>query len=235
MPGSGERPGLFPAPPNGLRCAEGCSVEFVPIEGGPSMSVLFTPLRVGDRDLANRIVIAPMCQYSAVRGLHDRLASDPPRPSCPLGCGAADHGGDRGRCPKGGSPTPMSASGNDATRSGDRPDAGERPTLVRHAHRHPTGACRPQGLDRGAMERRRADPARRCERLADGRAVRGSVRSRANIRRSRSTAMAWRGCARPSPRRHGAPRDWGSMPSRSMAPTAICCTSSCRRFQPARR
>ena len=32
------------------------------------MSVLFTPLRVGDRDLANRIVIAPMCQYSAVEG-----------------------------------------------------------------------------------------------------------------------------------------------------------------------
>ena len=32
------------------------------------MSVLFTPLRVGDRDLVNRIVIAPMCQYSAVEG-----------------------------------------------------------------------------------------------------------------------------------------------------------------------
>ena len=32
------------------------------------MSVLFTPLRVGDLDLANRIVIAPMCQYSAVEG-----------------------------------------------------------------------------------------------------------------------------------------------------------------------
>ena len=32
------------------------------------MSALFTPLRVGDRELANRIVIAPMCQYSAVDG-----------------------------------------------------------------------------------------------------------------------------------------------------------------------
>jgi 2,4-dienoyl-CoA reductase-like NADH-dependent reductase (Old Yellow Enzyme family) len=32
------------------------------------MSVLFTPLRVGTVDLVNRIVIAPMCQYSAVRG-----------------------------------------------------------------------------------------------------------------------------------------------------------------------
>ncbi|MBW8770105.1 MAG: NADH:flavin oxidoreductase/NADH oxidase [Gemmatimonadetes bacterium] len=29
---------------------------------------LFTPLRIGDLELANRIVIAPMCQYSAVNG-----------------------------------------------------------------------------------------------------------------------------------------------------------------------
>src|ERR1700730_9019590 len=32
------------------------------------MSVLFTPLRVGAVELLNRIVIAPMCQYSAVDG-----------------------------------------------------------------------------------------------------------------------------------------------------------------------
>jgi 2,4-dienoyl-CoA reductase-like NADH-dependent reductase (Old Yellow Enzyme family) len=32
------------------------------------MSVLFTPLRVGALELPNRIVIAPMCQYSAVNG-----------------------------------------------------------------------------------------------------------------------------------------------------------------------
>jgi 2,4-dienoyl-CoA reductase-like NADH-dependent reductase (Old Yellow Enzyme family) len=32
------------------------------------MSTLFTPLRVGALELANRIVIAPMCQYSAVNG-----------------------------------------------------------------------------------------------------------------------------------------------------------------------
>lgn len=32
------------------------------------MSVLFTPLRVGTLELSNRIVIAPMCQYSAVNG-----------------------------------------------------------------------------------------------------------------------------------------------------------------------
>jgi 2,4-dienoyl-CoA reductase-like NADH-dependent reductase (Old Yellow Enzyme family) len=32
------------------------------------MSALFTPFRVGDLELANRIVIAPMCQYSAIDG-----------------------------------------------------------------------------------------------------------------------------------------------------------------------
>src|SRR5215472_13331420 len=32
------------------------------------MSALFTPLRIGRLELANRIIIAPMCQYSAVDG-----------------------------------------------------------------------------------------------------------------------------------------------------------------------
>src|SRR5437763_16895195 len=33
-----------------------------------SKAKLFTPLRVGDVELENRIIIAPMCQYSAVDG-----------------------------------------------------------------------------------------------------------------------------------------------------------------------
>jgi 2,4-dienoyl-CoA reductase-like NADH-dependent reductase (Old Yellow Enzyme family) len=37
-------------------------------DGEVGMSVLFTPLRVGTLQLPNRIVIAPMCQYSAVNG-----------------------------------------------------------------------------------------------------------------------------------------------------------------------
>jgi 2,4-dienoyl-CoA reductase-like NADH-dependent reductase (Old Yellow Enzyme family) len=32
------------------------------------MSQLFSPIRLGGQDLANRIVVAPMCQYSAVHG-----------------------------------------------------------------------------------------------------------------------------------------------------------------------
>jgi 2,4-dienoyl-CoA reductase-like NADH-dependent reductase (Old Yellow Enzyme family) len=31
-------------------------------------AALFTPIRIGGHELANRIVIAPMCQYSAVDG-----------------------------------------------------------------------------------------------------------------------------------------------------------------------
>src|SRR6187551_802555 len=33
-----------------------------------AQSALFQPLRVGNLDLCNRIVIAPMCQYSAENG-----------------------------------------------------------------------------------------------------------------------------------------------------------------------
>ena len=32
------------------------------------MSLLFSPLMLGQLELANRIIIAPMCQYSAVNG-----------------------------------------------------------------------------------------------------------------------------------------------------------------------
>ena len=32
------------------------------------MSALFTPLEVGGLSLANRVIIAPMCQYSAEDG-----------------------------------------------------------------------------------------------------------------------------------------------------------------------
>jgi len=33
-----------------------------------AQSALFQPIRVGNLDLRNRIVIAPMCQYSAEDG-----------------------------------------------------------------------------------------------------------------------------------------------------------------------
>ncbi|MEG8054569.1 oxidoreductase [Sphingomonas aerolata] len=47
------------------RCAPLLSFRRPPARAGPQ---LFTPFKVGKLDLANRIVIAPMCQYSAVDG-----------------------------------------------------------------------------------------------------------------------------------------------------------------------
>jgi 2,4-dienoyl-CoA reductase-like NADH-dependent reductase (Old Yellow Enzyme family) len=38
------------------------------IDRGQAMSALFTPYRLGSLELRNRIVIAPMCQYSAEDG-----------------------------------------------------------------------------------------------------------------------------------------------------------------------
>ena len=35
---------------------------------GMSKSALFKPIRIGGLELANRIIIAPMCQYSAHEG-----------------------------------------------------------------------------------------------------------------------------------------------------------------------
>ncbi|MBA3656749.1 MAG: hypothetical protein H0W69_05280 [Gemmatimonadaceae bacterium] len=43
-----------------------------------SESLLFTPLRVGNVELADRIVIAPMCQYAASNH-HSTLSTRPVR------------------------------------------------------------------------------------------------------------------------------------------------------------
>ena len=60
------------------------------------MSRLFEPLDIGTLRLDNRIVVAPMCQYSRDRGHGRRLAPDPSRPSRAVGRRAADRRGDRG-------------------------------------------------------------------------------------------------------------------------------------------
>jgi len=45
-----------------------CSARAASTPGGAMSSRLFTPHRIGGLELANRIAIAPMCQYSAVDG-----------------------------------------------------------------------------------------------------------------------------------------------------------------------
>ena len=42
------------------------------------MSMLFSPIKLGPLELANRIAIAPMCQYPADEGLPTELASQMP-------------------------------------------------------------------------------------------------------------------------------------------------------------
>jgi hypothetical protein len=61
-----------------------------------SKPLLFEPLALGPLHADNRIVIAPMCQYSADRRHAGRLAHDPPRPPGALGRRPADHRGDGG-------------------------------------------------------------------------------------------------------------------------------------------
>jgi hypothetical protein len=45
-----------------------CSCSIQERQGQQAMSALFTPYRLGSLKLRNRIVIAPMCQYSAEEG-----------------------------------------------------------------------------------------------------------------------------------------------------------------------
>src|SRR4029077_11627935 len=53
-----------------------CSMSLRPLPQATAIpfmpSALFTPIRLADLELANRIVVAPMCQYSA----NDGVASD---------------------------------------------------------------------------------------------------------------------------------------------------------------
>jgi hypothetical protein len=60
------------------------------------MSKLFEPISLGQLTLPNRIVIAPMCQYSSDNGKATSLASRSSRPVILLGGRFADSGSHRG-------------------------------------------------------------------------------------------------------------------------------------------
>ena len=100
--------------------------------------------------------------------------------------------------------------------------------------RDPARPCRPQGVERSAVGRRRADPPD-ARRLADRGAVGAAARARrgaaAGARRRRPAARARRLRRRRAARRRARPRCASSCTRR----TATCCTSSCRRCQPAQR
>ena len=136
------------------------------------MTALFTPFRVGTLELTNRIVIAPMCQYSAVDGcmtdwhvIHlGHLALS--------GAGlltieatailpeARSTYADVGLC-------------NDATEAA----IGRTLESIRHWSDIPIAIqAAHAGFDGGAVERRGANPTGQSKRLADVRFVCGPIR-----------------------------------------------------------
>ena len=173
------------------------------------MSALFTPFRVGSLELRNRIVIAPMCQYSAEDGcatdwhiIHlGHLALSGAALLTIEATAVLPEGRISPRRPR-----PL--VGRD--RGGAGAGAGERPPLVGHADRHPARPRRPQGLDARAVggRRRRSRPIedRGWQTVAPS-AV--PFAARRATRRSRSTARASPRSATPSPRRRGAPARLG--------------------------
>ena len=138
------------------------------------MSALFTPLEVGGLSLANRIVIAPMCQYSAEDGCmtdwHVIHLGHLALSGAALLTIEATAVMPEGRISYGDTGL-WSDENEEAMRAG----AGERSPLVGHADRDPARPRRAQGLDRHAVAGRRADRAGRAERLADGRALAAAV------------------------------------------------------------
>ncbi len=58
--------------------------------------VLFSPITVGGLTIRNRIVIAPMCQYSAEEWLHEQLARDALRHARAIRGRRSHHRGDGG-------------------------------------------------------------------------------------------------------------------------------------------
>ena len=191
---------------------------------------LFTPFRVAGLELRNRIVIAPMCQYSA----DDGRATD-------------WHVIHLGHLALSGAAlltieaTAVTPEGRISAR-----DLG--PVVRRHRARRSAGRSRACGAGRTcrspsssrtpAARRRREVPweggaqirAGRAGRLADRRAV-GRCRSPTGEHPpvALDRARPRRASATPSPTRPGAPRASASTPCSCTARTATCCTSSCRR------
>ena len=136
------------------------------------MTALFTPFRVGTLELTNRIVVAPMCQYSAVDGcMTDWHVIH-------LGHLALSGAGlltieATAILPEARITYADVGLWNDATEAA----IGRTLESIRRWSDIPTtGACRPQGFDGGAVESRGANPTGQSKRLADVRSVCGPIR-----------------------------------------------------------
>ena len=134
------------------------------------MSQLFTPVRLRDLEIRNRVWVSPMCQYSAVDGRAERLAPGAPRLVRPRRRRPGVHRGDRGRCPRAGSPRRTPASGTTSSRPRGRAivDVRARPGRRAPASSSRTPAARRRPSAPWVRPRRRR---RRRRRLAARRPV----------------------------------------------------------------
>ncbi len=197
------------------------------------MSQLFTPLQIGPLDLANRIVIAPMCQYSA----EDGSATD--WHLIHLGHLALSGAGlliieATAVVPEGrislGRPGPVVAT---TTRRRSARVLAARAPLFAHAGGHAARPCRAARPPAEAPWEGGAPAARRRSRAAGRRWRRRPCPSCAadSRRQWRSTRQACAGCVTASPLRPARAARLGlDAASRSTPRTATCCTSSCRRW-----
>ena len=153
---------------------------------------LFTPVELGGVTLPNRIVVSPMCQYSAVDGSaqpwhqvhYGMLAMS----GAGLLCLEATHVERDGRITQG--CLGLYSDENEAAIKSIVDWA--RAWMPTRQARHPARPCRPQGLGAAAVEGRRpAHPGRRTRPAVDhGFRVGDPLRCRSGTRRSRSMRSA---------------------------------------------
>ena len=191
------------------------------------MAKLFTPLQIGSLALSNRIVIAPMCQYSAVDGcmtdwhlIHLGHLALSGAALLTIEATAV--------LPEGRITYADVGLWSDETEDAIARTLNENPPLFRHSDCNSTCPCRTQGLNRSAVEGRRANPSGGAERLANGGAVGRSVGAggepagRAQSGGPYASTRSIRGRCKTSA------ADSDSKAFSSTARTAICCTSFSR-------
>ena len=158
-----------PPPDRGMARPRGRPVDQRLTPKDHSMTAqLFTPVELGGVTLPNRIVVSPMCQYSAVDGSaqpwhqvhYGMLAMSGAGPAVPRGDACRARGPHHP-----GLPRPLQRRQRGGAEARRR--LGARLDAAREA-RHPARPCRPQGLGAAAVEgRRAAHPGRRARPAVD--------------------------------------------------------------------
>ncbi len=192
------------------------------------MSALFTPIKLRGLNLANRIMVAPMCQYSSVNGeandWHFTATSTRWR------CRGPRSSASRRRAVEATGRITPGCLGlyNDVTEAALEADPRLGAQALEGGGDDPARACRPQGLEPHAMGRRAIDPVER-RRLAGG----GAVGDPAQAGQAAAGGVRCGGIEARARRLRGgarsAPSGSASTPSRCIPRTAISCISSCRR------